>query len=312
MKKDVYYKAFGLYVSILSIIVAVFEFVLTNLSKTEKALSLALYTSVYILGFILFYFNTIAREKRVRIALLGDINCGKTFFLAVFFDYLQDYKSEKYLIYPWGKHTLERIQYYLDVLRFHKRFPATRPMEEKVMLEGKAVKAKHLFHKRIHFEMYDSSGEEFNEFAYNQKPRYLYDNLYFDKFVTTSDLVFLMISTDLIWGKELLNGFEQSLNNYISTVQIMADSRAKIKSSTPIALIISKSDLLENYGVTESQTIEKIKKLINVIEKRHLNFKLFFISSIKLNSAWSYDDFIFMPNKIEQPIIWYLEKFSLK
>ncbi|MFC2085014.1 hypothetical protein ACFLS9_08160 [Bacteroidota bacterium] len=309
MNKNFWIKITGLYASILTIMMVLFEFFFLGYAfdiKVKIIISISFFFFIIVLLYLLYSYW---KEKFIRIALLGDIACGKTFFIAVLFDYLQAYQNPKYDIYPWGKQTLNRILKFSDYLKSKRRLDPTS-MDSNEQMEGKAQKKKTILRKKIHFEMIDSSGEEFVRIAKNESAYLFHETTFFDRYVLKSECVFLMISVDFIWDQKYETKFENMVNKYIIAVQIIAENNTIKKSRNSLALIISKSDLLALYNVSEEQTLIKIEKLINVIKKRFDRNEFFFVSSIKQETLDSYDYFSILPKDIEKPIIWCLEKLK--
>lgn len=317
MSKKGWINITGLFASLLTIIIVIFEFFLKEEALMLKITILISFFCLFLILLLVWLLSQNRKERNIKIAILGEVLTGKTFYFGVLFHFLQYYENEKYLIYPYGSQTIARILYYSNwIIEKRELFPCTC-VGENECLEGKAEKKIAFVKKKIHFIMSDNSGEEFRRISLKMssdsslleetRSLPLSETTYFDRIVLTSDCIFLMISIDFIWGNSDNDNFDNVQNNYIAALQAIANNEFKSKSKVPLALIISKSDLMRFYNVNEEETLNKLNKVIQVINKRFSINKVFFVSAIEQKSPKDYRDYLLHPKGIENPIIWCLE-----
>lgn len=305
----------GVVASIITLVAALFQDIFPDADGITKFYVVFL---ILILSLFLFLVQLLVqakKEKILKVALLGKIACGKTFFIAVLFEFLQEFQGEGVEIFPFGEDTIEKIKYYSNTLRSRELFDGTQPLhgydeahKNELKFEAKAIKKYSLRKRRYYLNVFDSSGESFQGMANS-----IHTNTFFLNHVLNSDVVFLLLDIDSIFsGYSDYYDFDRDLAMYISAIQILAENSGKLKSKTPLALILTKSDRLINYGIKEEDVLNKISKLLKVIEKRFVKYNVFFVSAIEITKPGSTENepsgfrYNVKPIEIEKPLLWSL------
>jgi GTPase SAR1 family protein len=231
----------------------------------EKLRPFATYGGMVGIGIIYIYVIVIARRLFVRhpstftVAVLGFPNSGKTVFITSVFDQLQQGRSAKIRLTPYGVDTVEEVSRNLNFF-----FRAVASLQDSSSA-------------RVKLEIGDFAGEDIGELQ-PSSDRWLHKSDYF-KYVVDADAIMLAVDSSRV-SVDLRDGTDEIVNAFVAAIQIIADYKGAVaerRLRIPIALLLMKSDLIDEKS--RSLVTERLQRLISVCESRCRSFHVFFVSS---------------------------------
>lgn len=209
------------------------------------------------------------------VAILGFPNSGKTVYITTLFDELQQGKSMRLRLSPYGVDTVEEVGRNLNLLARGLWLPRTA--SGNVFFFRAIASLRPPFPTRIKLEIADFAGEDLGELQPSSE-RWLHKGNYF-KYVMDVDAIMLAID-----GQSLLlehaETSEETINAFIACIQIISDARGAVgnrRLRVPVALLVMKADLFGDNQVTEIE--RRLERLNAVCHTRCRYFNVFFVSS---------------------------------
>jgi GTPase SAR1 family protein len=247
----------------------------------EKLRPFATYGGMVGIGIIYIYVIVIARRLFVRhpstftVAVLGFPNSGKTVFITSVFDQLQQGRSAKIRLTPYGVDTVEEVSRNLNSLSRGMWLPRTVPGN--VFFFRAVASLQDSSSARVKLEIGDFAGEDIGELQ-PSSDRWLHKSDYF-KYVVDADAIMLAVDSSRV-SVDLRDGTDEIVNAFVAAIQIIADYKGAVaerRLRIPIALLLMKSDLIDEKS--RSLVTERLQRLISVCESRCRSFHVFFVSS---------------------------------
>jgi hypothetical protein len=211
------------------------------------------------------------------VAVLGFPGSGKTVYITTLFDQLQQGRSERIKLTPYGIDTVEEVTRNLNALSRGLWLPRTVPGN--VFFFRAIASARDTGQSHLKLEIGDFAGEDLGELQ-PSSDRWLHKSDYF-KYVIDADAIMLALDGPSLreHGRNPDAG-DDVVNAFVAAVQIIADYKGAVgarRLATPIALLVMKSDLL---GDADREVVmDRVHRLIAVCDTRCRSFKSFFVSS---------------------------------
>lgn len=251
----------------------------------------------------------------LKVALIGPPRCGKTVFLTVLFRELQAYAGDSIRFEPYGVETIETVTTNLRTLSSGRWLEPTS--EDSVFFfRANAVLGGGLLGRKYTVEIGDHAGEKLAEFDPTSE-QWLHRTSYFD-YAVSSDIVFLAVDGDVLASGNDLRIEEVQLK-LLAALQMLIEKKGVVPGAllrAPVALLVLKSDVLENREMDQSDVKNKLTRLIQVCERRCLSFETFFVSSIGRQQDLGPQEIVgsgikINPMKVVDPMVWALRRVRI-
>jgi hypothetical protein len=314
IKKDIIYIT-GLFSAVITVFVFIYQIILSNelinyqLGRILQPIFLIFLGST-VTAFIIYLMRTINRNPApLQMSILGLPESGKTVYLSVLFNELQQYKDSDLLVQPYGIETIEYVNKNIKKLKSGEWLERTAT-NSIFYFRASALLGSNLFAKKYTLEIGDYAGEKINELN-SQSEMWLHKTDYF-KDVVRSQIIFLVIDAAVIFEKNInmAKNVEQIL---ISAFQVLLESKGvKLdkRLNDPIALMVTKSDLLDEN--LHNLIYDEFRTLINICTKRCSSFSIFFVSSVGELSDNSLPPSRLHPQNVVEPLKWCLSRVDVK
>jgi GTPase SAR1 family protein len=237
------------------------------------------------------------------VAILGFPNSGKTVFITAIFDQLQQGRSERIRLTPYGSDTVEEVSRNLNTLARGRWLPRTTPGN--VFFFRAIASLRNPSVARVKLEIGDFAGEDLGELQ-PSSDRWLHKSEYF-KYVIDSDAIMLAIDASQI-TEDRRDGTNEIVNAFVAAIQIIADYKGAVgarRLRIPIALLVMKSDLLDEGS--RPFVTERLQRLVSVCESRCRSFQIFFVSSTGPLEEGKPPS-ILRPEAVVEPLEWVIQR----
>lgn len=249
-----------------------------SLEKLFSGATFAIFIIAFTIGYAYLLFRIIKVLRRhpatLTIAILGFPNSGKTVYITTLFDELQQGKSKRLRLTPYGTDTVEEVTRNLNSLARGQWLPRTK--SDNVFFFRAIISVRDTA-ARIKLEIGDFAGEDISELQ-PSSDRWLHRSDYF-KYVMDSDAIMLALDGEML-GPEQIDSVDETVNAFIAAIQIVADNRGAVgnrRLRVPVALLVMKADLFDDEY--RNLITAKLNRLISVCKERCLFFEFFFVSS---------------------------------
>ena len=258
-----------------------------------------------------------AHPRSLSIALIGPSRSGKTVYLTMLYDQLRGREERGLTFTAYGTSTIEEVARNLGLIR-SGQFPPPTPIDAHFRWEAVASFGSSLVSRRYRISIMDYAGHHL-DLIRPWEGEWLHRSRFFE-YVLSSDAVLIMVDVerllyhDKLYTEDPIPALEQIL---IAAVQTLIEKRhpggdPTRPSDIPVALLISKSDLLGSL-VDERKALARLPGLISVCEQRCKYFKCFFVSSLgtppkKGKNGNAIPPSHLAPEGIVEPILWILGK----
>lgn len=261
-----------------------------------------------------------SKPSTLTISLLGPPNTGKSVYLTVLFNEL--ISNEKYFnkisFQQYGIETVEEINNNYKDLLSGKWIPRTS-YNDVFYYRASAIIKRPFFPKRYKLEVGDYAGEHLSQI--NESSSSWYHKSSFFKDVVSSDIIFLAIDISL-----LIDSFqnEKTIDKrvdaelaFVAAIQILIQEKGlkpNEKSSTPIVLLLTKADKLNNFEayIDKSEEIleeyiQKIPRLNSLLKARFRYYRCYLTTSVGSTENDGPPKRL-RPYNVVEPLIWSLQK----
>jgi GTPase SAR1 family protein len=261
--------------------------------------------------FLTFWMRTLNRNPfPLKVALLGQPNAGKSVYLTMLFRELPFSSSDTVSFQPYGLETIETVSKNIKSLT-GGFWLAPTTKDSVFFFRANATLGKSVFRRRYTVEIGDFAGERIVELG-SSGDYWLHRSEYF-KYAIGCDVLMLAVDGAILaTGKS--SEIEEMQLRLIAALQILIDEKGvspEHRLSTPVAVLVLKSDLLAANKVDPDQALDKIQRLIALGERRCRDFRWFFVSAIgtvavlKDNAPPSELN----PIYVVEPMMWALQHF---
>lgn len=279
------------------------------------------------LTYFVFSFVTLLNTvpKTFSLSILGIPRPGKTVYLNVLFDQLQQGNVKNIQFSPYGHDTIERVLSNLNVLTSGRWLPPTEPGTVSYYRANTSIKRLPL-NKQFKIELADYAGEHIGEFD-SSTEMWLHKSDFFN-YVTQSEGLMLAMDVEYILREAPAN-VEKMQNAYVAAIQILVEKKGQSggqKLNIPVTLLFMKSDLLSNEAflksdiydaprlhgkeaeINEEFVLQKVARLVNVCQRRCVHFKYFYVTSVGQISSDGEPPEQLRPQGVVEPLLWMLGK----
>lgn len=267
-----------------------------------------------IIAITLYNRTTTDYPRALSIALVGPPNAGKTVYLTMLYKELETKEIQGLSFAPYGSRTIEVVGQNLTCMQ-QGEFPPPTPMESSFRYEAVASFSRRFTTQKYRIQISDYAGEHLKEFN-NADEMWLHRTNYFD-YVVSADALLFMLDCEMLLNRDFSSGdpIPYLENIFVATVHTFIEKRRDDPtkpSDVPVALLFSKSDLLESTQDIEKVT-SRVSRLLSVCKKRFRYFRYFFVSSVGLVPELNDQGHPIPPPELEpigvvEPLIWLLGK----
>ncbi|MUL04220.1 hypothetical protein GNP89_18830 [Aliivibrio fischeri] len=295
-------------------LIAVLVSVITLIYSMESSVLNSKYTSIIISGvsvvmgvYVSFIFKFLNRNPTpFRAFLIGQPRAGKTVYLSVLFDELQTYFSKKVDFQPSGSETVEKVNSNLTYLRKGLWLPRTE-VNTAFYFRARASIGGGFLKQHYTVEVGDYAGEHIDEFN-SSSEMWLHKTDYF-KYALSSDALMFCIDGEVLYSNDI-EKIEESQSMLIGAYQMLlteTQNKAGEGFSTPVALLLLKSDLFASDKKAIASLNEKYDRLLNLMQKKSKYFEIFSVSSVGITNNGMPSAEI-KPTNVCSPMLWLLSK----
>jgi hypothetical protein len=241
------------------------------------------------------------------VAVLGFPHSGKTVFITTLFDQLQQGKSQKIHLTPYGSDTVEEVTSNLNSLGRGVWLPRTTPGN--VFFFRAVASLREPFSSRIKLEIGDFAGEDIAELQ-PSSDRWLHKSDYF-KYVIDADAIMLALDGESL-KLSRRDGVDELVNAFVAAIQIIADYQGAAgdkRLKTPVAALVMKADVLDEQSRFLIE--DRLQRLISVCKTRCRNFRLFFVSSTGPLDEDGSPPTTPQPEAVVEPLEWALTRATV-
>jgi hypothetical protein len=225
------------------------------------------------------------------------------------FDQLQQRKVGTVNFQPYGRETIEVMAGNMNILE-SGGWPPRTTKDILFPFRATATETSGFMPTRFTVKVGDYAGEHIGELDPTSE-RWLHRTEYFD-YVVASDVIFLAVDVQRKLDPDP-GACEEMVNNLTSALQVLIDKRDIPAGRTfraPVALLVLKSDLLNEGSHTQDAITVKLGKLIRVCETRCRSFSRFFVSAVGNVREDGSPPSPLEPMNVTDPIVWALGRVS--
>lgn len=240
-----------------------------------------------------------------RAFIIGQPRAGKTVYLSVLFDELQNYSKNNIDFQPYGSETIEKVNTNLSLLRRGKWIPSTE-INTAFFYRARASVGKGIFKSNYTVEIGDYAGEHIGEFD-SSSEFWLHKTEYF-KYSLASDALIFSIDGDVLMSGDT-EKIEESQSMLIGAYQMLLteSSKAGEKFKIPVALVLLKSDLFTSEDEAHEMLKDRYARLIRLMSGKSEQYKEFLVSSVGSIGKDGRPIGDMKPVNVTQPMLWFLQ-----
>ncbi|KAB7690238.1 TRAFAC clade GTPase domain-containing protein [Plesiomonas shigelloides] len=241
-----------------------------------------------------------------RAFIIGQPKTGKTVYLSVLFDELQNYFSSKVDFQPSGSETVEKVNSNLNFLRKGAWLPSTE-VNTAFYFRARASVGSGFLKQHYTVEIGDYAGEHIDEFD-SSSEMWLHKTDYF-KYALSSDALMFCVDGDVLRSGDI-GKIEDSQSMLIGAYQMLlteTQSKAGESFKKPVALLLLKSDLFDSDREGLELLRDKYNRLITLMERKSKYFEIFTVSSVG-ETVKGMPPEQMKPHNVCEPMLWLLAK----